>query len=359
MNVFTAIMLIFAAVGLFDKITGGRLVLSKSFDDGLGTIGSMAVPMVGMCCVGTALIENNIDTVQNIAKLLPFDVSMIPGILLGPDMGGYFIAEQLTADENLLLFNGIVLGAVLGQLITFQLPIFLALMRKEDHQPVFKGFMIGIIMIPVGLIVAAILLRLNFKVFIAEFIPIFVICVLLAFGLLKRPLKVVKGFSAFAGGIQIVIHILFFFSVLGLFIPSMAYSDLEALHEVLTIMFRSSIVICGSLVMSELALRYFRKYLEKIAEKLGVNEVAVIGLLLNCATSLSMLPLLSKMDDKGKMLNGAFSVSGAYFLGGQLGFVSSVTDGFGVTVMIVSKLVCGGLSVLIMYKLYDRLKPEN
>ena len=44
MNVFTAIMLIFAAVGLFDKITGGRLVLSKSFDDGLGTIGSMAVP---------------------------------------------------------------------------------------------------------------------------------------------------------------------------------------------------------------------------------------------------------------------------------------------------------------------------
>ncbi len=59
------------------------------------------------------------------------------------------------------------------------------------------------------------------------------------------------------------------------------------------------------------------------------------------------------------MLNAAFSVSGAYMLGGQLGFVSSVSEPYTVTVYIVSKLVCGILSLAIMYKLYDRLEGKD
>ena len=49
-------------------------------------------------------------------------------------------------------------------------------------------------------------------------------------------------------------------------------------------------------------------------------------MIMNFATSLAILPLISKMDKKGRMLNAAFSVSGAYMLGGQLGFVSSVSE---------------------------------
>ena len=356
MNIFTAIMLAFAAIGLFDKMIGGRMGLMRSFDDGLNCMGGMAIPTVGMCCVGTALIQNHIESILSVMEPLPFEPSMIAGILLAPDMGGWFIAEQLTSDERMLIFNGIVLGALLGQMMTFQLPVFLSMLDREHHPPVLKGFMIGIILIPLGLIVAAILLKIEFHAFIFEFIPLFIICLLLALGLLKWPVQVVKGFSIFANGIQTIIVICFFFSVLGLFIPSLAYASLDSVHEAVTILFRSAIIICGSLALSEIILKHFRKYLQKIAEKLGVNEVAVIGMLLNCATSLAMLPLLPKMDEKGKMLNGAFSVSGSYVIGGQLGFVSSVTGGFSVTVMVLSKVICGFISMVIMYKLYDRLK---
>ena len=48
MNVFTAIMLVFATVGMLDKVAGGRFRLSESFDKGLLTMGTMCIPMVGM-----------------------------------------------------------------------------------------------------------------------------------------------------------------------------------------------------------------------------------------------------------------------------------------------------------------------
>ena len=143
-------------------------------------------------------------------------------------------------------------------------------------------------------------------------------------------------------------------TVLGIFIPSLAYVGDETVHEAFIIVFKSSAIICGSLVFSELILKLFRKHIQKVAAKLGVNEVSVVAMLLNCATSLAILPLVSRMDEKGKMLNAAFSVSGTYVLGGQLGFVSSVSDGATVTVFVITKVLCGVLSIIIMDIAYRR-----
>lgn len=359
MNIFTTSMLIFATIGLIDRLMAGRFGLAKCIDQGLNAMGGMAIPTVGMCCVGTEIIKNHIDTILTAMDSMDFDPSMIAGILLAPDMGGWFIAEQLTTDNTILIFNGIVLGALLGQMMTFQLPVFLSMLDREQHPPVLKGFMIGIVMIPVGFMLAAVMLKIDFTIFIIEFIPILVICILLALGLLKFPERLVKGFSVFASGVQAIITICFFFTMLGVFLPRFAYAPMDSVYEALAILLRSASIICGSLVISELVLRYFRRYLQKITKKLGVNEVTIVGLLLNCATSLAMIPLLPKMDEKGKMLNCAFSVSGAYVLGGQLGFVSSVAGGFSVTVMVFAKLVCGIFSMAVMYIFYGKLKGER
>lgn len=96
-----------------------------------------------------------------------------------------------------------------------------------------------------------------------------------------------------------------------------------------------------------------------MASFLSVNETAVIGLLLSCATSLAMVPLFSRMDEKGKLINAAFSVSGAFFLGGQLGYIASVTDSYGVTVYLVTKVLCGLLSILVVQLLYGKEKKAD
>ena len=348
-------MLVFAAAGVIDKIAGNRLRLSEPFDRGLLTMGTMCIPMVGTSCAGVALMQNNMEAITAVMEKLPFDPSMLVGVLLAPDMGGYFIAEQLSQSREMLMFNGVVIGALLGQMVTFQLPIFLAAIRAEDRRAVMNGFVIGLIAVPAGFIAAALLLGVDLKMFIAEFIPVFALCLLMAIGLIKAPVGTVRGFEAFAQGVQIVIVLLFAVTAAGVFIPSLAYADSGSVSEILVILFRSAIIISGALVLSEIVLKLFRKRIRKAAERFGMNEVSAVGLLLGCATSLAVVPLISRMDDKGKMINGAFSVSGAYFIGGQMGFVSSVTDGYTVAVMVAAKLICGCLSVFIAYRMYDRL----
>ena len=47
MNIFIAIMLVFAAAGLVDEMLGGKLGLMPNFEKGLATMGGLAMSTVG------------------------------------------------------------------------------------------------------------------------------------------------------------------------------------------------------------------------------------------------------------------------------------------------------------------------
>lgn len=53
-----------------------------------------------------------------------------------------------------------------------------------------------------------------------------------------------------------------------------------------------------------------------------------------------------KMNKKGKILNAAFSLSGAFVFGGQLGFIAGVNPN-SVTWFVVVKLLAGMLGLVI------------
>ena len=59
-----------------------------------------------------------------------------------------------------------------------------------------------------------------------------------------------------------------------------------------------------------------------------------------------MLPLFSRMNQKGKILNAAFSLIGAFVFGGQLGFIAGVNPN-SITWFVVVKLVAGIAGLLI------------
>ena len=52
MNIFIAIMLVFAAAGLLDEILGGKLGLMPNFEKGLATMGGLAMSTVGFYAIG-------------------------------------------------------------------------------------------------------------------------------------------------------------------------------------------------------------------------------------------------------------------------------------------------------------------
>ena len=359
MNIFTGIMLVFGIIGFADKALSLKWGLSESFDKGLMTMGTMLVPIVGICSVGAEFVERHADAIQSATSGMPFDPSMIIGAILAPDLGGYFIAKAMAATPEILIINGVVLGTLLGQAICFQLPVFLATVDKVDRPLILRGFLVGITLIPVGMLAAEAVLRMNFVTFLGQFVPILIICGLVALGLHSIPNGMVRGFSVFGRIIQIFTYILFGLAIFGIFVPNLAMASEESVHTALVILVKSAIIISGCLVLTEMVMKFFRSQLQKLAVKIGVNEISVICMLMNCATSLAILPLYPRMDEKGKMLNAAFSISGAYILGGSMAFVSAVSTGYVVAIFIVAKIVSGFLSMYVMHRIYESQKHKE
>ena len=60
-----------------------------------------------------------------------------------------------------------------------------------------------------------------------------------------------------------------------------------------------------------------------------------------------MLPLYSRMDRRGQIINAAFSVAAAYVIGGQFAFVSSLIPEAWIPAYMANKLLDGVLGILI------------
>jgi len=139
---------------------------------------------------------------------------------------------------------------------------------------------------------------------------------------------------------------IFFFLVCLTFFFNMNFTNVTLINEALRIVFQMSIIVCGSLVFCEIVLRKFSSQIERVGQILNINKYSVMGIILSFGTSIAMLPLFSKMNKKGKILNAAFSLSGAFVFGGQLGFIASVNPA-SVTWFVVVKLVAGILGLVI------------
>ena len=352
MNAFVAVMLIFAAAGFVDKALGGRFGLSEFFERGLGIIPAMVIPIVSVCSVGAEFFSRHTDQVMALSGHLFFDPSMIVGAILAPDLGGYFICEKIAADPQLLVLSGVVLGTVLGQATTFQMPVFMASIDKKDHPGMFRGFIVGMIVVPVGLLIAWPMIGMPAGLFLGQFLPVFLICMVIAAGLRWAPNATGRCFSVFARFVNLMFYFMFAVAVLGIFVPKLAYTSLESVEEAVMISFKCAIVAAGALVMSDLILKFFRRQIQMFADRIGINEVAAVSLLLTCATSLAILPLYPRMDKKGKQVVTAFSMSGSFVFGGSMAFVSNVADGYTVLIFIVTKLVCGAISAWVICRMY-------
>lgn len=353
MNVFILIMLILCLIGLVDKILNNRWGLVEAFDKGINSMGSIAMGMIGFYCIAVMLIQSNIDVITKMGNNTSFDSSIIIGSILAPDMGGFSIISELN-NEVFTIFSGVVLTSTLGQTISFQLPVFLASLKKDDLSPFISGLVYGIISLPLVLIIIAGYLQIpNLLI---NLLPILILCFILIIALYFSYEKTIFVLTLFGYIIRTISIILFALVILQLFFNNLNFTTDTLISEAMVIVLRMCIVVCGSMILSDLIIKKFSKIIFIIGQKLGINSISVIGLLLSLGTSIAMIPLFNQMDRKGKMMNAAFSVSGAYVFGGQLGFISSVVDNHGVLVYMVSKLVAGGIAIIFVILFYQKSK---
>ena len=346
MNGLIACLLILAAVGLLDQLLGGRLGLAESFDRGVASMGGVCISLVGLYCLGITAVQANAAAVERLAELLPFDPSVLVGCILAPDLGGWSIAREMAGSAALGRFSGVIVSSTLGCALSFVLPLSLAGIRRENVPAMMRGLVLGIVTLPATLVSGGLLLRVPLGDLARTCAPILLLCAGICLALWKATGPTTRILLVLGNGVRALSLVLFALVVLGVFVPPLALADPALTAEALTVVLKLTAVVCGAMVLSRLILAWCGRPIAWAARRLGVNETAVVGLILSLATSLSMLPMFHQMDARGKVMNAAFTVSGAFALGGQMAFIASVEPGGVVAAFVVSKLLGGCCALL-------------
>lgn len=340
----------FIAAAMIDKLLfHGRFGYGPKFDEGIITMGPLALAMVGIMCFAPVLGNILTSVVTPVYQLLGADPAMFAGALLGSDMGGYPLAQTMTDDPAIVRLSGMYTGTMMGVTIVFSIPVALGIIDDRDKPCLAKGMLAGFIAVPFGVFVSALVDDIPAVKAIINIIPSVILSVLLALGLKFMPEKVLKGFQRFGEGITL-------FIVLCLAVASVeeltgitiieGMAPIQPQFECVGII---AITLAGAYPLVYCITKNFSKPLVAAGRFIGVNGQTIAGMLACLANSIPMFSILHDMDEKGKIYAVAFSVCASFALGDHLGYATSQDQSL-IVPMIVGKLA-GGIMAIIMARL--------
>lgn len=355
-NLLLYIVVFFFIIGAIDYFEGNRLGIGASFQDGIKTMGPLAISMVGILTLTpllSAILEKNLSP---LAARLGLDPSIFPSSLIAIDMGGYNVALDLSNSHSFAIFSGILMASILGCTLSFTLPLALGLVNDKYMESLTKGFLCGIVTIPVGLLIGGILLNIDIKELLLNLLPIIILSLILSIGIIFRPRLCVVIFRAIG-------RIIVFVSTIGLIIQGI-YSitgikiveEVMPLQDALYIVGKIAIFLGGAYVMLNCLQKVLKKQINYLGKSLGVNGESISSFIGSFASAIIVFTNFDKLDERGRVICSAFSVSGAYLLGGQLGYVASVEKEY-IGLYIFIKLLSGILAII--FALYILKREEK
>lgn len=319
------ILMIFIAAGVVlggaDKILGNRLGFGQKFDDGFILMGPMALSMTGIICLAPILSAWLGNAIRPFFSFVGIDPAMF-GCVLAIDMGGYQLAMDLAQNPEIGRFSGIIASSMFGCTLVFTIPVGMSVLPEEDRPFFLKGLLAGLISMPIGLFVGGLLQGLRFGTTLYQCIPIFLLSAVLLLGLTRFQDRTIRIFSGFARLIQTA-------ATVGLILAAVQYivgvtflPDLGSLDDALEIVGSIAIVMLGSLPLAELLRRCLAGPFRWIGSKTGLNDASTTGIIVGTITVMPALAMVQDMDQRGKVLCGAFLVCGASAFAAHMGFAA-------------------------------------
>lgn len=343
-EILIAVMAGFALLGAADRIFGNRWGLGKEFEEGILAMGSLALAMVGIVSLAPVLAAVLKPVVVPVYDFLGADPAMFAGTILASDMGGGALAMEMTEDPQAAMLGGVLNGSMLGATLVFTLPVAMGILREQDRPAMAKGILCGIVTVPIGVLVGGLVAGFPVGMVLRNLFPIVIIAVLIALGLWRAEQAMVKGFSLFGKFVVVLVTVGLAAAIVEaltgfVVIPGMAPIS-EGFETVGTI----AILLAGAFPLVFVLTRLLRQPLMAAGRKLGINDAAAAGLIASLANSIATFGMVKDMNERGKVVNIAFAVSGAFVFGDHLGF----TAGFAPVMigpMIAGKLA-GGISAI-------------
>ena len=343
-EVLLLVMALFALVGALDRIFGNRMGLGARFEEGITTMGSLALAMLGIICLAPVLANLLRPVVVPVFRLLGADPAMFAGSLLACDMGGGPLAMELADDPQAGLFGGVLCGSMLGATVVFTIPVAMGILEEKDRPFLAKGILAGIVTIPLGLLVGGLVAGMPVLQVLKNLIPIVLFAGVIAIGLWRWEDAMIRIFGIFGKGIIALITVGLGLGIFQGITGIALLPGLAPIEEGFLTVGAIAIVLAGAFPLVAVLTRLLRKPLLKLGITLGINETAAAGLLASLANSIASFTLVKDMDDRGKVVNVAFAVSAAFVFGDHMGFTAGFAPQWLVP-MIIGKLV-GGISAV-------------
>lgn len=301
---------------------------------------STMIPYIGICCAGAVFVDE-LTKILSVSK--SYLLAAVIGSLLSPDLGGFKLCQGIAPEEEWSFFCGLILSGCMGQFISFQLPIFGAAIHNSQEM-LFQGFIAGILSAPAGILVGGLMLGIPLAGIIFYCLPIWVICALIALGFFKKPALTQRILKLFGEFLQKLCAFFFIATVILLQTnPGIILSDLA---DCMIIFIKMLIIVIGGTIFAVLIQKFLKTDFTMKAFRL--DPASFSGLLLNCISSIAMSPLWTQMSIRGKRMNAAFAVSGAYMLGGQLAFAMAAENTQVLLAYFIAKIVAGTLGIIIV-----------
>ncbi|CAK7060247.1 ethanolamine utilization protein EutH [Tissierella sp. P1] len=352
------IMVVFSILAGIDKILNNRFGLGEKFDEGFKALGGLALTIIGIYSISPIVAKSLTPILYPLARVINTDPSVFIGSLLAPDLGGYTTSIGIAASRAVGEFNGLILSSMLGTIISFTIPVAVGLISKDDFYYFAKGVLAGIMTIPLGMIVGGLMMGLKAVDIIFSLIPVVVFSIIIVFGLLKAQKSIIKIFNILGKIIIIVSTFGLILSIVNFMFRIELIKGMIPIEEGAILVVKIGIILSGAYPMFHVISRILHKYLSKIGKKFELDEYSILGIFSSLANCIPMLGIYDKMNEKGKILNAAFAVSGAFTFGGQLGYISSVSPET-VNPFIISKLAAGISAILVAVLLLKLEKPRR
>ena len=226
---------------------------------------------------------------------------MAGSLILSIDTGGYALAHAIQPNNaDIANYSAIILASMMGPTIAFGIPVCLGIMEPEDKRFLAVGTMSGIVCIPFACIVGGLIAGFDPGMVVINMVPVLIFAVLIALGLKFIPAGMIKGFNIFA---KFMVAYLSFFLGLAIVqeLTPLHLIELRPLSEVWGVIGSIAMMLAGAYPLVKVLTKVLSKPLGKLGSMIGINDVAVAGLIACCANSIPAYSMLKDMDNKGKI----------------------------------------------------------
>ena len=347
-QIIVYILVFFALVAALDCIVGNKLGLGVKFREGIDAMGPLTFSMAGILVLTPVFSDVLKPLVVPVFRFIHADPSMFAGMLLGIDMGAAPLAEELAESQEAAALSGIITGSMLGATIVFTIPVALGIIETGDKKLFAKGILLGAITIPFGVIAGGITAGFELGLVFVNTVPVALLSAIIALGMWKWERIVVNGFMWFG---KFIVAVSVFGLAVGIISTLTGVEIFERtmnLKDVFIIVGNIGITLAGAFPFVHFMTKLLKKPLLRAGTRIGINESSTAGFLISLPNSIPMLGMIKDMDPKGKVMNIAFSVSGAYVLGDHLGFTAAYAQDM-IVPMIIGKMTAGVSAVILAY----------